>query len=145
MERKKSGGYPFSMFNRLIVRLGQTYWLEADPKAIFNVYEGKNGWSLKNFLERELLPADKVTNEFVLVGMIQDGLAVVTHSSVFLRVIGSTGAHFIVHLDCNESLPQYDCGPWNTVGRNWRFDYIDWAKFSSKYFRMQLWRLNSGP
>jgi hypothetical protein len=47
MERKKSGGYPFSMFNKLIVRLGQTYWLEADPKAIFNLYEGKNGWSLK--------------------------------------------------------------------------------------------------
>ena len=52
-ERKRSGGYPFSMFNRLIVRLGQTYWLEADPKAIFNVYEGKNGWSIKRFLERE--------------------------------------------------------------------------------------------
>ena len=92
------------MINYLVVRGGQSYWLEPDPKAIFNIYEGKNGWSLKNFLERELLPVDKVTNEFVLVGMIQDGKAVVTHSSVFLRVIGSTGAPFIVHLDCNEPL-----------------------------------------
>jgi hypothetical protein len=69
---------------------------------------------------------------------------VVTHSSVFLRVIGSTGAPFIVHLDCNEPLPQYECGAWNTVGRNWKFDYIDWSKFSSDYFQMQLWRLKSG-
>jgi hypothetical protein len=144
VERKKSGGYPFSIINYLVVKGGQSYWLEPDPKAIFNIYEGKNGWSLKKFLDSELLPAEKTTNEFVLVGMIQDGEAVVTHSSVFLRVIGSTGAPFIVHLDCNEPLAQYDCGPWNTVGRNWRFDYIDWAKFSSKYFRMQLWRLRSG-
>ena len=69
MERKKSGGYPFSMFNKLIVRLGQTYWLEPDPLATFNFLDGKNGWSLKRFLERELLPCEKLTNEFVLVGM----------------------------------------------------------------------------
>jgi hypothetical protein len=133
------------MFNKLIVRLGQTYWLEADPLATFNLYEGKNGWSLKKFLERELLPAEKFTNEFVLVGLIQDGADVVTHSSVFLLVIGSTGSPFIVHLDCNEELPQYEGVAWNTVGRNWRFDYIDWSKFSSTYFKMQLWRLKSGP
>jgi hypothetical protein len=132
------------MFNKLIVRLGQTYWLEADPLATFKVYEGKNGWSLKMFLERELLPAEKFTNEFVLVGDKQEGAVVVTHSSVFLRVIGSTGAPFIVHLDCNEQLPQYECGVWNTVGRNWKFEYIDWSKFSSEYFQMQLWRLKSG-
>ena len=145
LQHKRTGGYPFSMFNRLIVKGGQSYWLEPDPKAIFEVYEGKNGWSLKKFLERELLPAEKFTNEFVLVGMIQEGEALVTHSSVFLRVIGSTGAPFIVHLDCNERLPQYTCGPWNTVNRSWVFDYIDWGDFSNKYFRMQLWRLKSGP
>ena len=132
------------MFNYLIVRLGQIYWLKPDPDAIFNVYEGKNGWSLKKFLERELLPFEKLTNEFVLVGMIQDGEVVASHSSFFLRVIGSTGAPSIVHLDYNEPLAQYDCGAWNTVGRNWRFDYINWAKFSRYYFRMQLWRLKSG-
>ena len=125
MERKKSGGYPFSMINYLVVKGGQSYWLEPDPKAIFNIYEGKNGQSLKKFLERELLLLEKLTNEFVFVGMIQDGEVVASHSSDFLRVIGSTGAPFIVHLDCNEPLAQYDCGPWNTVGRKWRFDYID--------------------
>ena len=94
---------------------------------------------------RELLPAEKFTNEFVLVGLIQDGADMVTHSSVFLRVIGSTGAPFIVHLDCNEELPQYEGVAWNTVGRNWRSDYINWSKFSSTYFKMQLYRLKSGP
>ena len=38
------------MFNFLIVRLGQSYWLEPDPKAIFKVYEGMNGVTLKKFL-----------------------------------------------------------------------------------------------
>jgi hypothetical protein len=76
--------------------------------------------------------------------MIQEGKGTVTHSSVFLRVIDSSGTPFIVHLDCNEPLAQYDGGNWNTVGRTWRFDYIDWGKFSRMYFRMQLWRLKSG-
>jgi hypothetical protein len=47
LQRKQTGGYPFSMFNYLIVRLGQSYWLEPDPKAIFNVIDGKNGVTLK--------------------------------------------------------------------------------------------------
>jgi hypothetical protein len=112
--------------------------------AIFDITNAKNGWSLRNFLYDELLPKEKCTNEFVLVGMIQDGKEVVTHSSVFLRVIGSTGTPFIVHLDCNKPNPQYECGAWNTVGRNWHFDYIVWRDFTRNYFRMQLWRLKSG-
>jgi len=58
------------MFNYQIVKNAKTYWLERDPKANFNIVDGKNCWHLRNFLMKELMPRDKLTNEFILEGTI---------------------------------------------------------------------------
>ena len=100
---------------------------------------------MRKYLEEELLPAEKLTNEFVLQGLIYDAKAKTsyTHTSVFLRMFSKKGGPFIVHLDCNEPRAQYSGGAWHLQNKCWSFDYINWPKFSERYSFMQLWRLKS--
>jgi len=58
------------MFNYQIVKNGKAYWFEREPKASFNIVDGKNCWHLRNFLKEELMPRDRLTNEFILEGTI---------------------------------------------------------------------------
>ena len=127
LERKVRGGYPFQMFNGQIVKNGQAYYLEPDANATFNIENGKNFCHLKKYLEGELLPSVKLTNEFVLQGLIYDAKAKTsnTHSSVFLRMVSKKGGPFIVHLDCNEPRAQYSGGAWHLQNKGWSFDLIN--------------------